>query len=109
MEDPRAVQMTEETHQAPECTETDKQTKDMIVMVKTDCQVDRTWSDQRDKLVDFNYQLDTVQRQLGKSSQVRAYPDQTDLWACLGDCLDRLVQMGRATLTSFHGLASWAE
>lgn len=37
--------MTEETHQAPECTETetDKQTKDKIVMVKTDCQVDRTW------------------------------------------------------------------
>ena len=44
MEDPRAVQMTEETHQAPECTETEtnKQAKDMIVMIKTDCQVDRT-------------------------------------------------------------------
>lgn len=62
MEDPRAVQMTEETHQAPEGTETetDKQTKDTIVMVKTDCQVDRTWGDQRDKSY-FNYQLDTVQ------------------------------------------------
>ena len=37
--------MTEETQQAPECTETetDKQTKHKIVMVKTDCQVDRTW------------------------------------------------------------------